>query len=145
MDRAALRELAESWMRFWQGGGLESFLDLHDPAFVDRSAADRSPDREAFRDSVTALYRAFPDFHATIEAMVIDESEQSVAIRWTAAGSQRGAFMGHPPSGRLVRFAGIEIIGCRDGKVAYRWGEWDGIGILEQIHARQTAERDGSD
>ncbi len=36
-------------------------------------------------------------------------------------------------AGRTVRFKGIEIIRIRDGLIVERWGEWDGIDLLEQL------------
>ena len=33
----------------------------------------------------------------------------------------------------LINFEGIEIIACNDGKVAARWGSWNGVDILEQM------------
>jgi hypothetical protein len=32
-------------------------------------------------------------------------------------------------------FRGIEILEIAGDKVSQRWGEWDGMGILEQLEA----------
>src|SRR5215469_3634731 len=102
-------------MRFWQGAGLENFDALHAPNFVDHSASGRPANRDGFRDGIAALHRAFPDFAATVEALVIDEVRGLVAIRWSAVGHMHGAFLGAPPSGGSLSFNGIEIIAVRDG------------------------------
>jgi len=120
-------------MRLWQGASLEGFEALHAADFVDHSAAGRPADRDGFRAGIAALYRAFPDFAATIEALVIDEVRAVVAIRWSATGHMRGSFLGARPSGRRVSFTGVEIIAIRDGRVFERWGEWDETAIRAQI------------
>ncbi len=134
--RSSLEATASAWMRFWQGAGLEGFDALHAPDFVDHSPAGRPADRDGFRAGIADLYRAFPDFLATIEAMAVDELRAFVAIRWSAVGHMRGGFLGAPPSGWPVSFRGIEIIAIRGGRVTERWGEWDEAGIREQIGLR---------
>jgi steroid delta-isomerase-like uncharacterized protein len=120
-------------MRFWQGASLEGFEALHTPDFIDHSAAGRAPDRNGFRVGIEDLYRAFPDFLATVERMAVDETQGLVAIRWSAVGHMRGRFLGMPASGRRVSFAGIEIIAIRGGRLKERWGEWDEAAIRAQI------------
>jgi predicted ester cyclase len=124
VDRAAIEALASVWMGFWQRAGLAGFDEVHAEDFVDRGAADRPPDRGAFRRSVEQLYSAFPDFMATTDFVAVDEKLGLATIRWTATGRQAGPFLGRPATGRAVAFEGIEIIRCRDGQVVERWGEW---------------------
>ncbi len=138
MTRAELQSLAERWMTFWRGAGLAAFDDVHTETFIDHGAGEREGTRAAFKQSVTALYAAFPDFHAATEAMAIDEQEQKVAIVWSATGTHRGAFFGEPASGARVTFRGVELIACDGGKVVARWGEWDGLAIAGQIRAAKT-------
>ncbi|MGH7123500.1 MAG: ester cyclase [Stellaceae bacterium] len=134
--RASLEATALAWMCFWQGAGLEGFEDLHAPDFVDHSAAGRRPNRDGFRIGIEDLYRAFPDFFATIETMVVDQEQGLVAIRWSGVGHMRGSFLGMPASDRRVSFDGIEIIAIRDRRVTQRWGEWNEAAIRAQIGPR---------
>ncbi len=131
--RASLEASGAAWMRFWQGAGLDGFDAVHAADFIDHSPAGRAADRDAFRGSIEALYRAFPDFHATIETTVVDEARAMVAIRWSAIGHMRSSFLGAAPSGQRVSFCGIEIIAIRDGQVTDRWGAWDEAAIRAQI------------
>jgi steroid delta-isomerase-like uncharacterized protein len=134
-DRAArLRELADRWMEvLWRRRDVDAVERLHAPGFVDRSSAGRKTDSAAFRDMLRSFYAAFPDFHAVTEDLVIDPSTRTVAIRWSATGTHRGAYLGVPPSGRSVSFRGIEILRFRRDRVAERWGEWDGFDLLGQL------------
>ncbi len=133
MDRTSLEEVALRWMRFWQGGTLDSFDAIHPPTFVDHSAAGRAPDRSGLRQGIVELYRAFPDFAAVVDLLAIDDSRSLVTIRWTADGHMRGRFLGATPTGQRVVFTGVEIVRVSGELVAERWGEWDEGAILVQI------------
>ena len=134
MRRDEIEALANRWMAFWQGASLDDWDAVHAGDFVDRSAAGRGADRSAFRGAVSDLRRAFPDFRATADCIAIDERQQMAAIRWSASGRHLGLFLGVVPTRRDVRFTGIEIIRCRSGQVAERWGEWDEGGITRQLN-----------
>lgn len=130
---ASLRELASRWMTLWQGADLGLFDALHAADFVDRSATTRGADRDAFRAGIVELRTAFPDFHAVTDDLLVDAGSRKVAIRWSATGTHRGEFLGIAATGRSIRFCGIEVVRVQDGKIAERWGEWDGLGLLEQL------------
>jgi len=134
--RDELKAIAGRWMEeVWQKGHVEAIDELHAPSFVDRSPAGRTPDSEGFKAGVAELYAAFPDFRAVTEQLVIDALAGTVAIKWTAAGTHKGAFMGVAPTGRRVAFEGIEILRIENGLIVERWGEWDGISLLQRLGA----------
>lgn len=132
---AGMRALAERWMKLWESDDLACFDELHAADFVDRSPAGRPADREAFREGIRELRRAFPDFLATETEVLVDAASKKVTVRWSATGTHRGTFLGVAASSRVVRFNGIELIRVERGKIAERWGEWDGLGLLEQLRA----------
>ena len=135
-DYAELTQLARRWIEEgWQQGNAAMVDELHSPDFVDRASAGRATDREGFKQGLIDLYKAFPDFRAVIEDLVVDEIRQMVAVRWSAHGRHRDAYMGVAPTGRDIHFRGIEIIRVEDGRIAERWGEWDGIDLVEQLRA----------
>lgn len=76
---------------------------------------------------------AFPDFTASTEDLVVDETSGKVAIRWSAVGTHRAEFLAYPATGRRITFRGIEIIRIQRGKIIERWGEWDGRDLAEQL------------
>lgn len=147
MSRAELASLACSWMLLWHNGCLDNFDKIHSIDFIDKSASGRNSDRAAFREGISELYASFPDFQATTTFMAIDEYTQTVTVRWTATGTHQGAFMGIPATFRVIPFEGIEILRCQAGKITERWGEWNGLEILENInaHSRENLEVDACD
>lgn len=138
--RGAIERIARRWIEeIWRPGDLSTFDEIHAAHFRDRSAAGRGETRDDYRRMLQAFYAAFPDFHTDIEDLTIDESRATVAIRWTARGTHRGAYLGVAPSGRTIDFAGIEIIRVEEGRVVERWGEWDGMSLLAQLGLWRTA------
>lgn len=131
----SLRAIAERWIEIgWQRGDTDALLGLHAPDFVDHATpSEREATREGFSEGVRDLYRAFPDFFATVDDLVIDVAADRVAVRWSAQGTQRGAFMGFPASGGRITFRGIEIIHIVDGLIVERWGEWDALDLRRQL------------
>ncbi len=133
-NRQALEQIAERWLaEGWQKGRAAVVDELHAPDFVDHDPAGRTPDLNGFKQGIVALYTAFPDFRAAIEDLAIDPAAQKITLRWRGTGTHRGVFLGHPPTGRMIRFKGIEILQIRSGRITARWGEWDGLDILDQL------------
>jgi len=139
-----LETIAQKWMNeIWGKRNLTNFNDFHHPDFQDMSPADRGTNRDSFRQGIQDTFRIFPDFFAFIEDLVVDESQSKVAIRWSAIATHRGDFFGLKPSNRRINFQGIEIISIDEaGLIIERWGEWDGLSILEQI-TREIEEKNG--
>ncbi len=129
-----LRAIARRWIaEGWRKGNADIVDELHSPNFVDHSPSGRTPDREGFKQGIRELFAAFPGFRGVIEDLVVDAASSKVAIRWSAAGTHRGAFMRVEPAGRSITFTGIEIIRIENGLIVERWGEWDGIDLLKQL------------
>jgi predicted ester cyclase len=56
-----------------------------------------------------------------------------VATRWTAEGTNNGAFGSVAATGRPVRIGGLVLDRVVDGKVVERWEQWDQMGMLQQL------------
>jgi predicted ester cyclase len=140
-ERAALRSVAELWMeQVWRRRNLDALDRLHAPTFVDHTAAGRGSDSAAYRAGIAELYAAFPAWEAVTEDLVVDEATASAAIRWSARGTHAGPFLGHAATNRRSTFTGIEIIRVAQGRIVERWGEWDGLALLEQLGKADARE-----
>ena len=64
-----------------------------------------------------------------------------VVVRWTFAGTQRGAFGPIPATGKSVRWTGISICRIADGKVIEDRGEEDALGFMRQLGLVPTPEQ----
>ena len=129
-----MRAIAHRWIeQGWQQGDVAVVDELHAPDFVDHDSSGRSPDNEGFKEGIARLYAAFPHLTAQVEALVLDIETGTAAIRWSAKGTHQGEYLGAQASGKLIKFKGIEIIRIREDRISDRWGEWDGIDLLEQL------------
>ena len=89
--------------------------------------------REGFKQGGADFLPRLPDFCAVTEEAVVDGAAGMIAVRWTAVGTHKGAFMGAPPTGRRITFEGIEILRIEKGHIVERSGEWDGMSVLRQL------------
>jgi len=132
--REKMKAIALRWMaELWQQGNAEVLSELHAPEFADRSPGKRKGDNAGFAAGVRDLYKAFPDFYAAAEDVLIDESHSQVVVRWAGTGTHLGKYLGLEPTGKRITFRGIEILTITEGKVSERWGEWDGMDLLQQL------------
>ncbi len=97
----------------WRNRNLAVFDEIHAPNFSDRSPARRASDRTSYRQSIVELFAAFPDWEAITEDLVIDVTTSKVAVRWTATGTHRGAFLGLASSCKRITFRGMRSCGSK--------------------------------
>ena len=76
----------------------------------------------------------FPDLHLDVQDTVADEEMNAQRIMFT--GTHTGHFRGLPPTGRKVRFSGLEISRMVDGKAAEHWFQMDTLTMFEQLGLR---------
>jgi predicted ester cyclase len=82
---------------------------------------------------MNALRETFPDLQVTAD-MIFAEGNR-VVVRWTATGTQTGAFLAFPATGHTVSFTGNSIVRIACGQVAEVWTEADLLALLQQIGA----------
>jgi len=86
---------------------------------------------EGHKQFVSYYLNAFPDLHYTIEDLVA--AGNTVAIRWTATGTHQGDLAGIPKTERQFSVTGMTIARVRDGKFVESWGNWDALGLMQQL------------
>ncbi len=113
---------------------MDEVYEAVDPNIVDHSAPPGTPQGvEGVRQWFAMLLGAFPDLRVTVED-IIAEGDRVVA-RVTAAGTHQGEFLGVSPTGKQVTFTWIDILRFADRKVVEHWGEFDGLGLMQQLGA----------
>lgn len=87
---------------------------------------------------------AFPDLEWQVDLM-LGEGDL-VAARWTATGTQSGAWGDVEPTGKRVSFAGVNIFRFdHGGKVVEIWNHRDDLGLMQQLGASVFAGAAPSD
>ncbi|HZQ08553.1 MAG TPA: ester cyclase [Anaerolineae bacterium] len=99
---------------------------LHDPGNPNFSGG-----REGYKQFQTTFTQAFPDHQLTFDAQFA--AGELVVTRWTSTGTQTGALLGVPATGKHVKVSGITISRIANGMVAEDWQEWDQLGLLRQL------------
>ena len=91
-------------------------------------------DSDAWVEFLGVFLEGFPDLHLEVQDSAADED--MVAQRILFTGTHTGSFRGLPPTGRRVRFSGLEINRMVDGKVAEHWFQLDALTLFEQLGLR---------
>ena len=74
---------------------------------------------------------AFPDGHVTIDDLVAEGDK--VVERFTFTGTNRGSFLGAPPTGKRVTATGMSVFRIAGGKIVEHWGQNDTMGVMQQL------------
>jgi len=100
--------------------------------YVDHSAPPGVPPGLAGEKAWFAmLHAAFPDGRTTIEDIVADGDK--VVVRGVMTGTHKGEFLGVPATGKKVEIRGIDMIRIQNGKSVEHWGQWDTMGLMQQL------------
>ena len=120
----------------WNKGKLDQIGDFVAPNHKNHpsaSAPDFGQGPQGFSQLVSLYRTAFPDTNLTIEDQIAEGD--LVVTRWTAAGTHRGELFGMPATGKQVKVTGIFIDRLADGKIVESWGEYDALGMMQQVGA----------
>ena len=74
---------------------------------------------------------AFPELKITIESLVADDERVSVTGKMT--GTNQGALMGAPPTGKSVSFAYMDMYAIAHGQIVEVWHVEDLAGMMRQL------------
>lgn len=96
-------------------------------------------DFAAFLGFGQMYHMAFPDEATVFEDQVAEGTK--VVSRMTSTATHRGEFQGIPATGKQIRVTGIWIDRVVDGRIVERWGEFDLMGLMQQLGAIPTPER----
>ena len=125
--------------RFYEEVWARGNLGVADELFAadyerhDLRAGEPSSGPEGQKQIAAAFRAAFADLTWEIDFVLADGD--LVAGRWTASGTHLGAWAGVEPTGRAMRFSGINVFRFADGKVVEIWNHRDDLGLLEQLGA----------
>jgi len=129
-NKALVRKLVEEVINQGNISMIDEFLI---PDFVEHEELPPGipPGREAPKTLFTMLRSAFPDLKATIEHLIAEGDEVVLHMTWT--GTQKGDFMGIPPTGKRISINVIDILGIAEGKFVEHWGVMDSMAMMQQL------------
>jgi steroid delta-isomerase-like uncharacterized protein len=114
-------------------GDIDGFADLVAEDFVEHEELPGNPPtKEGVVGYFKMLRAAFPDMR--MEAQDILPSGDKIVARVRARGTQKGEFMGVPPTGKAVDVQLIDIIRFgSDGLAHEHWGLFDALKMMQQL------------
>ena len=132
MDHAAT--MRETYERI-NAGDIAGFGALVAEDFVEHQGMPGFPaTKEGTLEFFRTLVSVFPDWHMTVED-VIASGDKAVA-RVDVTGTQKGEFMGIPPTDTQVTVPLIDIMRFDDaGRVCEHWGVADMLSLMQQLGA----------
>ena len=136
------KELARAAIAIWSTGDFSRVLEIFAPDYVMHQHHDSATGGtgdlglKAMRDFAHEVRTGFPDFHDTTDLQLAEGD--LVATRFTSSGTHTGPFQGVAPTGRKLSWTGIVIDRVQDGRIVESWGNWDMVGMLQQLGAIPT-------
>jgi steroid delta-isomerase-like uncharacterized protein len=92
---------------------------------------NQAPGIEGFNEWMQAAREAFPDLRGEVEAVVAEGDMAAGRVTWR--GTQRGVFLGVPPTGKPVTLAAFHLVRFSAGRIVEWWGAADLLGALNQL------------
>jgi steroid delta-isomerase-like uncharacterized protein len=102
------------WLSAVTSGNHEAFRDLVSDGVRDLNSGSNS-DAAAFEARAQAVRAAFSDLQSQLDELLIEGDR--IAWRWQLSGVQRGAFLGHAPSGQRITLRGVNFQRLQNGRV----------------------------
>ena len=123
----------ENWIAGLNRGDVSPADETFAPNCIIHMAGAPEPNLSvsAFKELVSGLLMAFPNFQVTVKDQVI--SGDKVAFRWVATGTHTGPLGEAPPTGKQVQFDGLIFDHVVGDQVVERWEQWDQMGMLQQL------------
>ena len=124
MDRSHALKIQTANTAVLADRNLEALEEFFTPDYVFHGT-DRDMDGglDVVRRFIGLLHSAFPDLQVEVEILV--EGQSRVAWQRTLRGTQEGAFLGFPASGRRVVWRDMVVSRFRDGRIAEDWAVTD--------------------
>ena len=128
-NKAIIRRFYEEVFNQKKRAAIEEFVDSKG---IDHALPPGLPAGiEGTKQFITMYLTAFPDLHFTVEDMIAEGDK--VVARLTTRGTQQGAFMGIPPTGKQATITAIDINRIVGGKSVEHWLNMDTLGLLQQL------------
>jgi predicted ester cyclase len=109
------------------------------PNLIDHNPVPmQSPGRDGFKEWMVAARRSFPDLWGRVEDVLV--SGDFVIGRVTWRGTQRGSFVGLPPTQKQTTFDAIHIVRFEGPTIAEWWGVANLLAVVNQLGGKVILE-----
>ena len=95
--------------------------------------------REEWKQSMTAVLNAFPDYLETIEDIMAEGDK--VWVLYKATGTNTGEYGDAPPSGKKATYEAVSIYHIIGGKIVEMWSVSDMLDFYKQLGIIEYTEK----
>jgi steroid delta-isomerase-like uncharacterized protein len=138
-DTHPLRAVIDRYNDAWNRHDVDAIVAMHteDSVFCNHTSGGEAVGREAIRRIVSGVFQTFPDIHFELRRLYV--RDDLVVQEWTASATHRNPAKYKDatlaPTGKIVRWNGMDVIPMRDGKVARKDVYADSMSYLRQLGA----------
>jgi predicted ester cyclase len=113
---------------------IEEVFNQHDISAAEKYFPKENPsigmESEGFKQSLNALFTAFPDIHANIEHIVAENDLVVVFLNFT--GTHKGEFQGMPSTNKKINIRSADLYKIEDEMIVGHWDVVDQLNLLQQ-------------
>ena len=126
------RELINNvYEELWSNRNLSIIDETLDPDVKCHETGMEFNSLEEFKKNVITFFNAFEETKITVTNQLVKENV--VVVRFVFEGTHKGDFIGIAPTGRKIKFAGLEVIRFVNDKIVEIWAEFDQLGLMKQL------------
>jgi steroid delta-isomerase-like uncharacterized protein len=129
-NKKILEKFNQAMTQFWQSGDSSVFDEVVAKDCVIHQSG-MPTNLEGLKQVLPAFRAAFPDFKVLEVEMFGEDDKVADRITWTA--THTGELMGIPATGKTVTVKEMHLSRLKGGKVVERWGQWDQLGMMQQL------------
>ncbi len=132
----ALTAAIERYNAAWNAHDVDAAMALHAPDMVFQNhTAGETAEGEAVREHIAQIFAAWPDIEFATRRLYVRDG--LVVQEWTAIATHtstlRRGDIEAPPSGRKIRWDGLDVIPFEDGLIKRKDVYSDSVSILRQV------------
>jgi steroid delta-isomerase-like uncharacterized protein len=126
-----MQRIVDLVAELWNTGDSEIANQLYDDRSERRAPNGTARGAQGIANYVTEVHSAFPDFKLEITDTLSQGNQ--VAVHWRATGTQKGEFLGIPPTGQQVEVYGISLERIENGRVLEELVYFDQLSLMQQL------------
>ncbi|HEX6029693.1 MAG TPA: ester cyclase [Nitrososphaeraceae archaeon] len=115
---------------------VEEVFNNHNLSAIEKYLAGHG--KEGFKQFLSEFFTAFPDVHADIEHIVVEDNLVIVFLNFT--GTHEGIFQGRPPTDKTVKIRSADLYKVENEKIVEHWDVVDQLDLLQQTGAITFAQ-----
>jgi steroid delta-isomerase-like uncharacterized protein len=131
-----LREMIDRYNAAWNAHDLDAIMSMHAPdmVFENHTAGERAEGSQV-REHIARIFAAWPDIAFRTRRLYV--RDDLVVQEWTASATHtselRRGDLTAPPSGKSVKWEGLDVIPFENGLVKRKDVYSDSVAILRQV------------